>query len=444
MEPANQRLLRWVFVFGLIAPAARADQSLQPAFNEPTAAAVAWAARVGLESHREQFAHEGGPPVEIHFFLKPGRKELASRIVGTTMAALSRVADWYGPYHGEPVTIIDAPWDRGLTRAWHPGLMIVSSRWIEPATDMSLERALIGGIARQYWSSLRMRDEADAWFKEGVVLYSGERAINDVLEGRHFDSRRYFGGFVPYSIRSLQLSRRPADPRPRVRRFAELEDMSSTRWPVPGVVASAQARQAALALHTLERYIGWPALEQALHTFRVQVGSASASPADFVALVGEQRGVDLTWFFAEAYRFPARFDYGIEAFSSSRQPEGQPAFVTTLRLRRYGDAVFSGTSKAKTAVSAGARALAVDLSFADGSGTRAWWDGREAQLELLYESAAPALRASVDPDAMLLLDADRTNNTIVLQPSHRPLGARLVLNWMVWLQDLVLTYTSLS
>jgi hypothetical protein len=51
--------------------------------------------------------------------------------------------------------------------------------------------------------------------------------------------------------------------------------------------------------------------------------------------------------------------------------------------------------------------------------------------------------ASVDPYAVLVFDANRENNTRVLQPRVNRIGIRIALNWMVWLQDALLAYTAL-
>jgi len=44
---------------------------------------------------------------------------------------------------------------------------------------------------------------------------------------------------------------------------------------------------------------------------------------------------------------------------------------------------------------------------------------------------------------MLLLDVDRANNAIVHDTRTSPLGIRLALNWMAWLQNAMLSYTAL-
>ena len=51
-----------------------------------------------------------------------------------------------------------------------------------------------------------------------------------------------------------------------------------------------------------------------------------------------------------------------------------------------------------------------------------------------------ARSAEVDPDRILLLDANYTNNSRTLAPATRAAARRWSLAWLVWLQDHLLTY----
>lgn len=388
----------------------------------------------GLVASVERFTAGGQPPVEIHFYLNPATSAAQSqRVVDTTRAALRLFGEWLGPYPLDRLTVIDAPWRSRLADVGYPGVAMVQTRWIAPANDLGLERGLIGEIARQYWPLSRSND-ARGSLNEAVVLYSATRAIHTDLEGRHFATQRFFGGFVPFVTRSIAWSPRAADPKPRLRRFPELE---SPRPP------SGEALRALLAIHTLERYVGWPALQQALLAFRERAVTTGGDPAALIGLLGEQQGRDLSWFLQEAFREDARFDYAVGAFASDALP-GSSGFTTQVELRRLGDAVFAGTSRPRVAGLDKARSLPVTVTFADGTSIDEWWDGRDAELTVRYVSKSRATRAAVDPAAMLLLDADRSNNTRSIDPRPDSVGARLSLHWLVWLQDLMLTCTALA
>jgi hypothetical protein len=342
------------------------------------------------------------------------------------------------------------PWRSPLAGASYPGVVALSTRWIAPVRDRSLERSLIGAIARQYFGPVAKSQGGDRWFDEAFTLYTGSRAIHEALEnGRNQPSgnpatARFFGGHFPVVIRPVEWSPHRSDPRPKVRHFPEIDQPPVAAWRASNVEEGSRAQRGALALHSLERYIGWPAMQQALSTYRDRAISEGGSTALLCGVVSEQRGRDLSWFFAEAFRMDARFDYAIDTFTSEPAADGSSQYQTTVTLLRLGDAVFAGTTEPSAGAFPSGRGLPVAVSFEDGSTAEDIWDGRDGERRLEYLSRSRAWSASVDPRAVLLLDANRANNTRVLRPPFRPVGARLALHWMVWLQDLMLSCTAFA
>jgi hypothetical protein len=58
----------------------------------------------------------------------------------------------------------------------------------------------------------------------------------------------------------------------------------------------------------------------------------------------------------------------------------------------------------------------------------------------VYERPSEALSVEVDPDRVLLLDVDATNNSATLAPRAREASLKWSLKWLTWLQDLMQTY----
>ena len=58
----------------------------------------------------------------------------------------------------------------------------------------------------------------------------------------------------------------------------------------------------------------------------------------------------------------------------------------------------------------------------------------------MYDRPSRAVEAQVDPQRVLLLDVNYTNNSRSLQPRAREAAVKWSLKWMVWIQDLMLTY----
>lgn len=400
----------------------------QPIGRDAQLAAFAEMTR-GFDIRDDSITPAGQPAIALHFVLKPETADRGQRLVDATKSALERLVEWHGPFPAAKLTVIDLPWNSEHAGVFYPGVVVTTARLFEPPLDRSLERTLIAAIVRQYWQVPAGATAAQRGLGEGLALYAGVRGIHEELEGRHFATTRVFGGFVPFTSRSIQWSPAPIDPRPRIRHFAE----------VPS--AGAEAERIALALHSLERYLGWPSMQLALEALQARWRSGPAGPADLAAIVSEQRGRDMRWFFDEAFRFDARFDYGVVAFSSEADGAGQ--YQTRVLLRRFGDGVFSGTANPSTGPFKNARSLPVVTRFSDGTTVDDWWDGRAAELELKYAGPVRAVSTSVDPEAMLLLDDDRSNNTRAPGAVLTTTGARLAASWMLWLQDVMLATTAL-
>jgi hypothetical protein len=52
--------------------------------------------------------------------------------------------------------------------------------------------------------------------------------------------------------------------------------------------------------------------------------------------------------------------------------------------------------------------------------------------------------AQVDPNRVLLLDLNYTNNSKTLTPRGAEAATKWSLKWMVWLQDLLLSWATLA
>ena len=168
-------------------------------------------------------------------------------------------------------------------------------------------------------------------------------------------------------------------------------------------------------------------------------------PEDFFAVANEVSGRDLSWYFDQVHGGTQTFDYAVQQVSSrglrdrgfidgDREPtfrapiDDRGLTRTTVTVRRLGDGIFP---------------VDVLVVFDDGETVRERWDGREPWRVFTYERAARAVRVEVDPDRVLLLDVDYANNSWTAAPRAGAAATKWMLRWMVWLQDLMLTYAFL-
>jgi hypothetical protein len=77
----------------------------------------------------------------------------------------------------------------------------------------------------------------------------------------------------------------------------------------------------------------------------------------------------------------------------------------------------------------------------EGGGEQRWnWDGRDRWKAFEVDGRSRAVSAEVDPERILLLDINRTNNSAALAPAGPAAARKWSLAWLIWLQDHLLTY----
>lgn len=415
---------------GTIAPAAITLQPVGAASDDPLAQLTALTR--GYEVRDEALDRAGQPPLRLRLVLKPETADRAPALAAITKAVLLRLGAWHGPLTQSALTIVDVPWNSPFSAASFPGVLVTTMSALPVRGDRALVRAVYGAVARQYWQVPATAARARQTLGEGIAAYVAVRGIHEELARGHDASLRLAGGFLSYPLRRLPWSLPATDPRPPVHHFAE----------VAAGAPEAEAQRVALALWTLDRYLGWPALQQALEVLQSRWHTGDAGPADLAAILSEQRGTDMRWFVDAALGAERRFDYGIASFTSVASVTTPGEYETRLSVQRFGDGVFAGTAEPQGPLQA-ARSLKVQTRFADGTVIDDWWDGRDASMELAYASPSPAVLASVDPDAMLMLDGRRANNTRALEARITGAGVRLIASWLLWLQDVMLWSSAL-
>jgi len=364
-----------------------------------------------------------GGAIEVRYLTARELSAQAPRLSTAATAAVTLLQDWFGPFPAESLTVAGTPWRGSDHGTALPGLVTAPLRWIAPVRDQSMERAIIGALVRQYFAP---DVAASQPFVDSLITYAATRAVHHLLEGSNFAAPRFFGGFVPFPLRTVLLSPPVGDPRPRVAGFAEL-----------AVRTDGRDLRGVRALESLERYVGWPTMLAALSQLRMRDASEWTALALADAL-STLRGTDMRFLVQECVRADAVFDYAIGDLRSQAVASGQ--VETTVTIVRRGTGRFAIRDNGGAA----AGTLPVAVRFADGREIRDVVDGGAESATLVYTAPAPAVRAVVDPDVILLLDADRANNAVVRDAKMSKLGIRLAMHWLAWLQNTMLSYAALS
>jgi hypothetical protein len=312
----------------------------------------------------------------------------------------------------------------------YPTLFTAGTRWLTVPGGLTPESVTVHEAGHQWWYGVVGSNEFEnAWMDEGFNTFSTARVEGAAFSPSYFTAR-YFGGFIPYAFRDIRLSREIDRNRMGLYRGAPKSDVpaapSYTYFPSRLARNAITYAKTALWLNTLERRLGWDTLHRVMSTYFSRWQFKHPGPQDFFEIASSVSGHDLRGFFDEVYRSSNVFDYGVSDLQSASR-DGR--FQTSVVVRRYGEAIFP---------------VDVRITFASGAPAIEHWDGRDRWRAFRYDRAERAVSAEVDPDQVLLLDVDRTNNSRTLAPKGTEAATKWSLKWMVWLQDLLLTWATLA
>ena len=404
----------------------------------------AWTTSPDYLERRARFEHPRLPAVDMRLLIQPEHAGQAERHFEATRWALKNYGEWYGPYPYGHLTIVDPAYHSGAGGMEYPTLFTAGTRWLAPRDVADPEEVTVHEAGHQFWYGIVANNEFEhAWMDEGINTFSTARTLEQASRPYYY-SKRYFGGFVPWVFRDFPLTRAINGNSLGSYRLAAKGDAQSTpSWQYfPGSAGAITYDKTALWLHTLERMVGWETLQRMLSTYFSRWAFRHPRPADFFAVMNEVAERDLTGFFDQVHRSSNAFDYGVAEFrsepsaargfvgagSESRFASGEGAagaYRTTVVVRRYGEGVFP---------------VDVRVIFDNKEEARWQWDGRERWKLFEIEKPSRARSVQVDPERVLLLDVNYTNNSATTEPAGPAAAKKWSLTWMIWLQDQLLTY----
>ena len=405
----------------------------------------AWTTSPDFLDLREQFEDPELPAVELRLLLQPEHAGQATRHFEATRNTLKYYGGWFGAYPYDHLTIVDPAWQSRSGGMEYPTIFTAGTRWLAPADVSTPEGVTVHEAGHQFWYGVVGNNEFEhAWLDEGLNTFATERVLEATFTPHH-RSTRFFGGFIPWVFRDIPWSRAVDGNRlTGYRRDARMDTQATPTYRYwPGTAGSISYNKTALWLHTLERHLSWPVLEQGMAAFFSRWRFDHPSPNHFFEAISAANGEDLSWFFDQVHGTANVFDYGVQSLTSRSiggrgffdgDMVSEPVFSeeqrgglyeTMVVVRRHGEGVFP---------------VDVVTEFADGEQVKEHWDGRSRWTVFTYEREARASRAFVDPERVLLLDTNYTNNSRTLAPRAEEAATKWSLTWLVWLQDVLLTY----
>lgn len=410
----------------------------------------AWVTTPHFTVHTDRFEEPGLPAVDIRLLLMPDHASKRDRYFAATKAALKYYGSWWGAYPYDHITVVDPAYQSGSGGMEYPTFFTGGTRWLSPPETRSPESVTIHEAGHQFWYGIIANNEFEnAWMDEGFNTYSTTRTLEQAFPNPVL-TRRYFEGFIPIVFPSVPIPERTASAASNdgFRSELKLDKMSTPSWMYgPGAYGLNSYGKPGMMLRTLENYLGWPMFQKIMSTYFSRWKFKHPKPEDFFAVVNEVSGRDMRWFFEQTYNSSNVFDYAVGQVKSEpidaprgyTEIDGELRFQeggrregtndttstrvhSTIFVRRWGEAIFP---------------VEVKITFDDGEVVMEEWHGRDRWVRYDYEKTARIARVEVDPDHILVLDVNRTNNTWVRDRQAGKAATKWASKWMIWLQHVL-------
>lgn len=364
------------------------------------------------------------PGVTIH--LAPEHEHFRPRVEAAARESVRWFREWLGP-PPSPMAIVD----RESSERPHRTATVVTLDlpWLSAASAMDVESRVAFGLARAWWPgwtsdpSARPMVDGLAWYLQSRVT-AELFTVDFVRPGHSAEALHLFGGMVPWAFPTLVREPWSAG--------------LGTEVP-PG--ADPMTSRLARAFGTIERLVGWPAVEGALAALAPQAIAGGMTPGEIDQVMSSAVGYPLSWLM-ELVRAGRGFDYAIDTVTSV-PCDGPSCWRTTVVIANRGEAAFSGVGGEPAGPYEQGSALRVLARFADGAEAEARWDGRAASRTFVFESGTPAAQVQLDPAGLLLLDRNALDHRWQAVPDTSVPLTKWLAWWLLWMQDASLSHTAL-
>ena len=261
------------------------------------------------------------PDVRMTLLIAPEHKGQIERHFRALRAALKYYGLWYGPYPYETVTMVDPPFRTESGGMEYPTLFTAGTRVLASRNVLSPEGVIVHEFGHGYWYGLAANNEFEAaWLDEGFNTYSTGKVL----------AKAYGPGAMSFVFKGFPLDwflRLPRNFDFELNRAAAIntvryDPVTAWSWNFynSGSYGANVYMRAATLLETLERLLGEPVWSRIMRTYHMRYRFKHPTKSDFVAVVNEVSGKDMTWFFDELLEGTEAFDYGIASVSSAKVP----------------------------------------------------------------------------------------------------------------------------
>ena len=401
----------------------------------------AWTASPRFLEYRENFEFSPGKTTEITLLLQPHHKNLKDRYMKAIKNAIKYCSLFYGDYPYTTVTCVDPAYNSRSGGMEYPTFFTAGAYFISRKGIPRPEGVTIHEFGHGYFYGLIASNEFEnPWMDEGFNSFL-DTEIYYRAYGQPLYSKFYFG--IPVTFKDVRI---PIESEgiSAHRLSANMDIMQRFSWNFMGGASySANSySKTSLMLRTLKRFMGEEIFSPMIKAYSQRFWFKHPKPKDFYQLVSEYAGQDMSWFLDQFVYGSGKLDYAIASISSRRirKPEGwfngvykerertngeEPLFLSEVLVRRLGEVQIP---------------VEVLVVFEDGKRMEEVWDGQYRWKKYTYQRPSRIKAAIVDPKFKLVLDINRTNNSMMRSP-NRLAPLKWVSNWLLWLQHALELFT---
>lgn len=401
----------------------------------------AWTASPRFLEYTEDYEFAPGKSTEITLLLQPQHERLKDRYMNAVKNAIKYCSLFYGDYPYTTATCVDPAYNSRSGGMEYPTFFTGGAYFLTRKGISRPEGVTIHEFGHGYFYGLVGNNEFEnAWMDEGFTSFL-DTEVYYTAYGDPLYNRSYFG--IPVTFKNVNIPIE-SDGISGHRQTYNMDNMQRFAWKFleGGSYGANSYSKAELMLRTLKRFMGQDLFSRMIKTYSQRFWFKHPRPEDFYAVVSEFAGRDMSWFLDQFVYGSDKLDYAIGNITSRkvRQPQGwfdgeyikrnikENRYQTEIIVRRLGEVK-----------------LPVDvlIVFEDGEEFRETWDGQYRWKKYTFQKPFRIKKAIVDPEFKLVLDINRTNNSM-MRKSNKLAPLKWVSNWMAWLQHALEFFTVLG
>jgi len=303
----------------------------------------------------------------------------------------------------------------------YPTLITSGGDWLTNQFARGIEAVTIHEFGHNYWYGMVANNEfEEAWLDEGINTYCDGEILNSAYApnvlGLSFLRLKMQLGAVGFR-RIFYIILPDTDP------------IVKKSWEFyPGSYSPLVYNKAALALKTLENYLGQKIMESIMRDYFQRFRFKHPHTEDFIQVANEVSGQDLSWFFDQVLYGSNVLDYSVSRLRSyekenikAKKNEPEKIYINKVWVRRLGEVIFP---------------VEVEISFDNGEKMLEHWDGKERWIMYEYEKPAKLIGATIDPKLRIPLDINICNNSRTVEPRKKAIN-KLLAKCLFWMESLL-------